>query len=453
MSEEVRILVVEDNPADTDLIREALPETGPVSFRIESVARLAEALARMASKAIDLVLLDLGLPDSHGLQTLQKLRHAAPDIPVIVLTGTDDQELAVAAVRDGAQDYLIKGQASGSFLVRAARYALERRKAAEALAALSARQEAILATVPDIIMEVDNHKVYTWANEAGLAFFGADVVGQEAAFYFAGEQTTYQAVQPLFDGHQDLIHVESWQRRQDGETRMLAWSCRVLRDDRRHVIGALSSARDITEQIQAQQEIESLARFPAENPNPVLRVKPEGQIIYANKACLLLPAEWNLQTGKPVPAVLQDIIAETCKTRQTRTGDVLCGKRVFSINAAFVPGVEYVNLYAMEITERKQAETALQAKNEELLRFNQAAVGRELRMVELKRQVNELCRQMGKPAPYPLDFAEAGAQPSAAAGTVGPEGASSTEADLSEGPYFKANPTNVPSGASRRAAQ
>ena len=91
MSEEVRILVVEDNPADTDLIREALPETGPVSFRIESVARLAEALARMASKGIDLVLLDLGLPDSHGLQTLQKLRQAAPDIPVVVLTGTDDQ--------------------------------------------------------------------------------------------------------------------------------------------------------------------------------------------------------------------------------------------------------------------------------------------------------------------------------------------------------------------------
>jgi hypothetical protein len=112
-----------------------------------------------------------------------------------------------------------------------------------------------------------------------------------------------------------------------------------------------------------------------------------------------------------------------------------------------------VAIFGYDITERKQAEEALRAKNEELLRFNQAAVGRELRMVELKRQLNELYRQMGKPAPYPLDFAVTGAQPSAAAGTVGPEGASSTEADLSEGPYFKANPTNVPNGASRRAAQ
>ena len=129
MSEKLRILVVEDNPADTDLI----PEMLPASFQIESVARLAAALTRLESKGIDLVLLDLGLPDSQGLQTLHHLRHAAPDIPVIVLTGTDDHELGVAAVREGAQDYLVKGQINGSLLARAARYALERQKAAEAL--------------------------------------------------------------------------------------------------------------------------------------------------------------------------------------------------------------------------------------------------------------------------------------------------------------------------------
>ena len=128
MSERLRILVVEDNPADADLIHEMLPQTGPLNFQIESVSRLSGALARLESKGIDLVLLDLGLPDSQGLQTFQKLQKAAPDIPVIVLTGTDDQELAVAAVRDGAQDYLVKGRIGGDLLVRAARYALERER-------------------------------------------------------------------------------------------------------------------------------------------------------------------------------------------------------------------------------------------------------------------------------------------------------------------------------------
>ncbi|MCX6929001.1 MAG: response regulator [Verrucomicrobia bacterium] len=106
MSANLRILVVEDNPADADLIHALLAETGPVRFQIESVARLSEALARLERRGIDLVLLDLGLPDSQGLATLHQLKKAVPEIPVIVLTGTDDSELGSAAVRDGAQDYL-----------------------------------------------------------------------------------------------------------------------------------------------------------------------------------------------------------------------------------------------------------------------------------------------------------------------------------------------------------
>ena len=84
MSESLRILVVEDNPADADLIRELLPQTGRASFHVESVARLAAALPRLQGAGIDLVLLDLGLPDSQGLATLRQLHQAAPDVPVIV---------------------------------------------------------------------------------------------------------------------------------------------------------------------------------------------------------------------------------------------------------------------------------------------------------------------------------------------------------------------------------
>jgi len=145
------LLVVEDNPADADLIRELLPVTGPVCFQVESVSRLSEALTRLERKGIDLVLLDLGLPDSQGLPTLHKLRAVVPDVSVIVLTGTDDEEQAVAAVREGAQDYLVKGKIDGSLLARAARYALERQKAIQALAASEVRYRRLFeAAIRDI---------------------------------------------------------------------------------------------------------------------------------------------------------------------------------------------------------------------------------------------------------------------------------------------------------------
>jgi len=116
------------------------------------------------------------------------------------------------------------------------------------LHALTSRYEALLSAVPEIIMEVDCNKVYTWANAMGLDFFGDDVVGHEAQDYFLGEQDTYNAVRPLFNGNEDVIYLESWQRRKDGEERLLAWWCRTLKDSDGNVTGALSTARDITEE-------------------------------------------------------------------------------------------------------------------------------------------------------------------------------------------------------------
>ena len=123
---------------------------------------------------------------------------------------------------------------------------------------LSFRQEAILSAVPDILMEVDNNKIYTWANPAGINFFGDEVIGKEAAFYFEGEQNTYTTVKPLFAGKEEVIYVESWQRRKDGEKRLLAWHCKMLKNNDGKVTGVLSSAIDITERKKADEEIRRL---------------------------------------------------------------------------------------------------------------------------------------------------------------------------------------------------
>ena len=127
----VRTLLIEDNPADARLLREALAEVPEANFELEWVDGLAKGIERLASGTVDLVLLDLSLPESRGLATLTTTQACAPAVPIIVLTGLDDRELALKAVRDGAQDYLVKGQFEGPSLVRAMQHAVVRHRLQE----------------------------------------------------------------------------------------------------------------------------------------------------------------------------------------------------------------------------------------------------------------------------------------------------------------------------------
>ncbi len=131
----IQLLLIEDNPGDARLVREHLFEaTGAQRFTVANSPSLAEGIAALGQReAPDIVLLDLSLPDSFGLETLARWLAAAPALPVIVLTGSDDEALAVNAVREGAQDYLVKGRIDGGLLVQAIRYAIERKKVEEDL--------------------------------------------------------------------------------------------------------------------------------------------------------------------------------------------------------------------------------------------------------------------------------------------------------------------------------
>ena len=120
------LLLVEDNPADAELIAEYLDETAPGKLTLETVPTLAAAKSRLRERGIDLVLLDLSLPDATGLDTFHGLYAEAPDTPIVVLTGLDDGRLALRAMQAGAQDYLVKGQIDGELLLRSIRYAAER---------------------------------------------------------------------------------------------------------------------------------------------------------------------------------------------------------------------------------------------------------------------------------------------------------------------------------------
>jgi len=139
----IKVLLIEDDPEYAYLVREMLAVAGGAPFDLECADRLSTGLERLAAGGIDVILLDLLLPDSWGLDTFVKAFAQVPGVPMIVLSGLGDEALAVEAVREGAQDYLVKGQVGGNLLVRAIRYAIERKRAEEALSWESATNATV----------------------------------------------------------------------------------------------------------------------------------------------------------------------------------------------------------------------------------------------------------------------------------------------------------------------
>src|SRR5438132_923792 len=174
----LHVLLVEDSAADALLLRTTLEATRSVTFQVTQVERLSEAMSRAAQERFDVVLLDISLPDSWGLDTLTTLQAQAPRLPIVILTGLDDETLAVEAVHAGAQDYLVKGQIEGRMLVRAIRYAIERQRMDDALRRQRDWLNVTLASIGDAVIATDTSGIIRYLNPVAARLTGWTV--QEA---------------------------------------------------------------------------------------------------------------------------------------------------------------------------------------------------------------------------------------------------------------------------------
>ena len=256
----VQILLVEDSTGDARLIQEWLADAG-TSFSIENARKLSEALQRLERGGIDLVMSDLSLPDSQGMETFEKLHAAAPLVPLIVLSGLDDETLAVETVRRGAQDYLVKGRADTHLLVRSIRYALKRVAAERELAQERNLLRSVINNLLDSIYVKDVRGVYQLDNLAHMRSIGAshpeEVVGKTVFDFFPHDAAVrFQADdQSVIRTGKAIINRQEAYSRPNGHKNWLSTTKVPLRNNEGQIIGIVGIGRDITERKRTEEQL------------------------------------------------------------------------------------------------------------------------------------------------------------------------------------------------------
>jgi two-component system cell cycle sensor histidine kinase/response regulator CckA len=261
--EGIRVLLVEDNPGDARLLAELLSETDAGHLKLEHVERLSTALDRLPEGHFDLLLLDLSLPDEQGLNTLVRAHACAPKVPIVVLTGLDDEALAIKAVRAGAQDYLVKGRVDGDLLVRSIRYATERGRAMEALERREEHYRSLIENSLDLIsiLNVDGTIRYASpSHERVLGYTLDELVGENAlAFVHPDDVSRVRAALVKVN---EPATQEFRYRHKDGSWRVIESFGRNL-SHLPGVSGVVINSRDITERRRLEDQLHHSQRLEA----------------------------------------------------------------------------------------------------------------------------------------------------------------------------------------------
>jgi len=249
------LLLVEDVLGDARLIREMLDERGSQNTELTHVECMGDAEKHLAEHAVDIILLDLGLSDAQGLGAVRRARAAAPRIPLVVLTGLDDESLAAQALQEGAQDYLIKGQIDARGLLRALRYAIERKAMDEALFEEKERAQVTLNCIGDAVVCTDLSGNITFLNLMAEKMMGwslPEAAGWPVAEAFRILDTTSGETIPnpmeMAVGQNRTVHLPSncILIRRDGLEVPIEGSVAPIHDREGQVTGAVMVFRDVS---------------------------------------------------------------------------------------------------------------------------------------------------------------------------------------------------------------
>ncbi|TAK09031.1 MAG: diguanylate cyclase, partial [Candidatus Manganitrophaceae bacterium] len=301
----IRVLLVEDNPADARLAQELLVETAGGRFKVTETARLAKAIGTLKKESFDVILLDLSLPDSRGLEPLFRIRGEAPGTPLVILSGRSDEQTAIKAIQEGAQDYLIKGRISGDLLAHAITYAIERKRTEEALRNAKAFSENLIQTANVIILSLDtagNIDIFNQAAEKITGYTLSELKGKNW-FEILVPKERYPHVWEEFNRllaggipktFENPILTKS------GEERHIMWQNNQIKIDGK-VVATISFGNDITERKKAEA---------------LLCVRARRQEIIAELGQRAL-------SGGPLPTLMNEAVTLVARTLEVEYCNVL----------------------------------------------------------------------------------------------------------------------------------
>jgi PAS domain S-box-containing protein len=352
----LRILIVEDDIIDRKLLERLLAQSSLGTCEVRNADRLAGALERLQSQSFDIVLLDLGLPDSQGMESVVRLQAQAPQTPIIVLSGLDDANVATQAVQIGVQDYLIKGQVDASLLMRAVRYALERKKAERQLQAAELRYRTIFENSAVAIMMVDEQKrLLSWNKftERLLGMTQDQLFGRHIREFYP--ESDWQAIRALSIRRKGMDHhLETKMIRGDRSMIDVDISLSVVHDSDGKVTGSIGVIQDITE----RRRIHEILDRKQKNLEAIFDAAPLGMLL-VNQRMQVVRANDTIRqmSGKGYASVIDHDACEALGCRRS-------------------PDVQGPNCPCEECTLRQTIQTVL-------------ASGQPARGVEVRPTLNE----------------------------------------------------------------
>ncbi len=386
----MNVLVIEDNLFDFYLLGEMLKKSGDLAVRLSHRYNLTEGFQALAQEAFDLILLDLNLPGSNGLETFDAVFEQAPHIPIIVVSALDSAEVALQAVKSGAQDYLVKGKINTDLLMRAMRYALERQRLAEELRSSEERYRIVsdlitdyawsLRVGPDLLMELE---WITGSFQKLTGFKIEEFPPQEHWKELVDSRDLAQVaahIRQMSAGQPGVIEFRL--KTQDGSYRWLRHYSRPVLDEKtRRLARVYGAGKDITERKEMEsklREADDRYRSIFDGVNDAILVESRtGRILDANlSACKLYGYSRKQLLAKHISQIVPDeyahmLAADTAELKSKVPPHPIevinlraDGERFpveMSINA-YPIGSETVSLVVVrDISERKQAEEAYRA--------------------------------------------------------------------------------------------
>jgi PAS domain S-box-containing protein len=256
------ILLVDDEPLDRRLVRMILARSNPRGqFNIEDAGSLSEATKCLQTGSYDITLLDLNLPDSNGISTVQDTKKVNSDTPIVVLTGLDDEETGLEAIRSGADDYLVKGRALEHTLVRTIRYSLERKRCRQRLMETESRFRSVVQTAGSAIFVLSGeYRILEWNYQAEhlYGFSRQEVLNKNYLELFVPEEIRDSVMDDMGKvlSGRTARNFENLIRIRDGSKRILLWNASPLFNATAQTVGIIAVGQDITDRKRMEDELE-----------------------------------------------------------------------------------------------------------------------------------------------------------------------------------------------------